>query len=457
MKDAKLVVLFVHSGGFWKWDCFNLARELGYYSVCAEAQGMDLSQLCGVADYTFPVRLYNTDSLLDEVEAGLAAREIARPDGVVTYFELAVEQAALIAAHYDLSAIQGEAAHRARNKFDMRQAIADPFFHDGYERVESKEHVLAFFERHGRVPVVLKPCDLGASTGVVRIIDVEEIASAWAEAQEALQKFAELYGYDTTSGLMVERMMPMGSREYNVDLFVNNGHPYVIGVAEKQDLYDGPSFREDAYVFPPFSLSAAEQRALEHEARRAVRAVGVTSGAVHLEAKMIPAADNELRPCVIELGARCAGDLEMPALKHHRGGTVDLRVLVLEQAVDRLTESHLEAARRCDEGLAPSIPVAICVKYAPKAGTLVTDISIPQDVVHHCRVVNSRFEAGKGHLVVLPENDYLGAVICEGDTATDALENVNAAIARIAVEMEDTESPNVLRELHSVRAAEVVA
>lgn len=456
MKNGKLVVLFIHSGGFWKRDCFRLARELGYYTVCAEAKEMDLSALRDLVDYSFPVDLYRNDSLLDIVDAGLTAHGIDRPDGTVTYFELAVEQAARVAAHYDLSAIHHEAAHRARNKFDMRKAIADPFFDDGYARVKNENDVRAFFDRHGRAPAVLKPCDLGASTGVVRIVDAKEIPNAFAEAWDALNKFVDLYGYETMSGLMVERMMPMGSREYNVDLFVNNGHPYVIGVAEKQDLYDGPSFREDAYVFPPCSLTAAEHNALEQEARRAVRAVGVTSGAVHLEAKMIPAVGGGLRPCVIELGARCAGDLEMPALKHHRGGTLDLRVLVLEQAVDRLTEDHLEAARRCDEGLAPSFPVAVCAKYAPKAGRVLANVTISEEVKKEFRVVDARFEAGEGYFVVLPENDYLGAVICEGDTAANALQNVNAAIEQIAVEM-DTELPEPSLQFAALRTAEGVA
>jgi len=438
MIHEKPLVLFMHSGGFWKRDCFTLARDLGYYTICAEAEGMNLSDLQEIADYAFPVRLYDRDNLLSDVAAGLEKHGIERPDGVVTFFELAVEQTACIASHYGLTAIQGDAAHRARNKFDMRTAIADPFFSDGYERVRDEQQVHDFFERQDGQPIVLKPCDLGASAGVIRIKSIDEIAGAWAEANDALRKFVGLYGYSTTNGLMVERMMPMGSREYNVDLFISNGRPYVIGIAEKQGLYDGPSFRENAYVFPPESLSDDEHRALELESRRAVAAVGVTSGAIHLEAKMITESDGR-RPCVIELGARCAGDLEMPALKRHRGGAGDLRALVLKQAVDRLTADDLEFARACDEGRAPSIPVSICVKYADYIGTLTADIGIPDAVTKSCCVVDSLFEAEKGHHIELPENDYLGAVICEGQTPTDALRNVNAAITQIPVMMKVAE------------------
>lgn len=437
MKDGKPVVLFVHSGGFWKSDCFLLARQLGYYTICAEAEGIDLRDLNRLADHAFAVRLYDNDAdrFLGDVIGGLSAHGIDRPEGVVTFFELAVEQTANIGAHYGLTAIQGATAHRARNKFDMRMAIGDPFFTDGFERVITEDEVCRFFERQGGRPIVLKPCDLAASTGVMRIVDAKEIVQAWAEANDALRKFVELYGYNTTNGLMVERMMPMGSLEYNVDLFVNNGRPYVIGIAQKQGLYDGPSFREDAYVFPPNTLTVSERRELEIESRRAVSAVGVTSGAIHLEAKMITDGCGGRRPCVIELAARCAGDLEMPALKRHRGGVTDLRELVLKQSVDRLHASDLEAARACDDGSAPMLPVAVCVKYADRVGTLLADIGIPQYVADSFHVVESRFEAQKGHHIILPENDYLGAVICEGRSPVEALEHVNGAIGRIPVKI----------------------
>lgn len=427
------VVLFVHSGGFWKRDCFELARRRGYYSVCAEASGADPTLLHGFVDHVFTISLYDPEKFLSEVRAGLAAHGVDRLDGVVTYFELAVGQTARIAEDYGVRSISVDAAERARNKYEMRVAIDDPFFRGGFARVSTEAELRTFFDAHGGAPVVLKPCDLAASTGVIRILSADQVAPAWEEAQDALRKFVGLYGYETKNGLMAELMMPMGSREYNVDLFVHDGRPYVIGVAEKQGLYDGPSFREDAYVFPPVSLSAEEQRALEDEARRATRAIGITAGAVHLEAKMIPTLAGGLRPCVIELGARCAGDLEMPALALHRAGLVDLRALVLDQAVGRLSSSDLDASRMCDEGDAPSIPMAICVKYAPQAGRLLADVTIAADVAERFRVVASRFEATKGHIVLLPENDYLGAVICRGDTPAQALDNVNRAIAAIDV------------------------
>jgi biotin carboxylase len=442
MKDGKPVILFIHSGGYWKRDCFTLARNLGYHTVCAEAETFDLAELSGHADAAFHARIYEPAALLSDISAGLAGCGIERPDGVTTFFELVVEQTAEIAKRYSLTAIHGDAAHRARNKFDMRKSIADPFFDNAFQRVATQRDVCDFFQQNGGAAIVLKPCDLGASTGVIRIVNYGEIANAWTEATDALRKFVGLYGYSTPNGLMVELMMPMGSREYNVDLFVNNGHPYVIGIAEKQGLYDGPSFQENAYVFPPEHLSADEQRAIEREARRAVSAVGVTSGAVHLEAKMIPDGSGGRRPCVIELGARCAGDLEMPALKFHRNGIVDLRTLVLEQTVDRLSKENLEAARLCDEGLAPSVPIAVCVKYADSPGTLLSDIGIPEIVARSCHVVEAMFEAKKGYRIDLPENDYLGAVICEGLTPHGALENVNTAIAHIPVEIDGKHHPH---------------
>jgi hypothetical protein len=439
VKDGAPVIVIVHSGGFWKYPVFDLARELGYYTVLADDEKFLADSirdgLQSKVDLLFGVDIHDPATLVPRVEEKLRNAGIERPDGVTTFFELAVEQTARLAAHYNLSGNLVETAHRARNKFLMREAIADPFFDRAFQKVESPGQLRDFFQRLGEEPVILKPCDLAASTGVKRVRAEMDIEAAWAESSDALAKFENLYRYTSMNGLMAERMMPFLSREYNVDMFVNNGRVYVIGVAEKKDLLDGPDFQENAYVFPPYSLGVPQVEALKEESRRAARAVGVTVGAVHLEAKMI-VEGGVLRPCVIELGARCGGDLEMEALREHRGNIVDLRVLVLKQAADLLTQEDLQLAKQCDEESAPRIPIGVCVKYALRAGVLKRDPDLPEAVHSFHRVIEVKFEAKTGHRVFLPQNDYLGAVMTSGDDAESALEHVEAAIRDVALDME---------------------
>ena len=425
-------LILVASSGTFKREVFELAEQLGYKTLALEDESHK-DQEFEDKHWVVKLRLYKSDSLLETAVDKLKSAGVNNPAGICTLWELAVEPTAILASRYKVTGITQEAALLARDKFRMRQSLANRVRQvDRFELVNSVEEAKDFFRSVQCKPIMLKPRDLGASTGILSIEDEEEIADAWCQSWDAIHNFGNCYDYRTGySSLLAEEMIPKGGREVNVDLFVNEGVPHVLGIAEKADLMDGKTFREDAYVFPPFSLSGAELNDLAMEAKRAVQALGIAFGAVHLEAKMV-GSEGSRQSYVIELGARCAGDVEMPALKLHCG--VDLRELVLRQAMGDLRNSDLKAAQVCDQNAGRGQAVAAQVIYADRPLTLTHDLQLEPAYREKYRVVKEVYAAKAGYKVELPENDYLGALIALGDDSTQAVDNVRRAVKSVRVD-----------------------
>src|SRR5207247_3959355 len=82
---------------------------------------------------------------------------------------------------------------------------------------------------------------------------------------------------------------------------VVNRRLHVLAVFDKPDALDGPFFEETIYVTPS-QVPSGLQKAITDCADRAVRALGITEGAIHAELRY-----NERGPWLIELAARPIG------------------------------------------------------------------------------------------------------------------------------------------------------
>lgn len=431
----------------------DAAIDLGYRTVVVD----DVRGPSAVApvDRKLTVDLYH-ERFVEQTASEFEKNGII-PSGVLTFFELAVEQTAQLAAHYRLPGNSADAATRARDKYRMREALLagtkNPVrrfrvVESGHRHREARngpesfiDEVVAFLAEEPTGSIVLKPRDLGASTGVMALrgdlLPVEDparraaIRAVWDRCVRDLHDFEKLYGYSTRrGGVLAESMIPPGSPEFNVDMLVHEGKPYVLAVGEKFGLMDGPTFREDAYVFPPHSLVGSDGSRLIVEARAAVRALGLTFGAVHLEAKMSGVPGKRI-PWVVELAARCGGDLEVPAIQRHCG--MNLWELVIKQAVGDLQEGALLALEARDADCFTGRPVAARVVYAAEPGRLVARPEIPRLAVPACEVLFSVAAVEAGYDVVLPENDYLAAVLTTGRDPQAAVANVNRCVEAIDV------------------------
>ena len=139
-------------------------------------------------------------------------------------------------------------------------------------------------------PCVLKPLGLSASRGVIRADNPGEFVAAFERIQRIGGQF-----------LQVESYIP--GREFAVEGLVTAGRLQVLAIFDKPDPLEGPFFEETIYVTPSRQPPAV-QAALLETADRAVRALGLSHGPVHLELRY-----NEHGAWILESHARPIGGL----------------------------------------------------------------------------------------------------------------------------------------------------
>src|ERR1700676_1700514 len=157
-------------------------------------------------------------------------------------------------------------------------------------------------------PCVLKPLSLSASRGVIRANNRDEFISAAQRIRKLLES-PEICATREAhlDQILVEVYIP--GREVAVDGLLTDGVLRILAIFDKPDPLEGPFFEETIYVTPS-SLSAAEQRAIQRCANDAVRALGLSHGAVHAEFRV-----NEEGVWPLEVAPRPIGGLCARALR----------------------------------------------------------------------------------------------------------------------------------------------
>jgi biotin carboxylase len=417
-------ILFMHSGGFWKNYTFKKAKGLAY--------GVILAQRDYKGHNPFVDRVISADACDAHKVIGDLSTYRNEIDGVVTFFELAVESAALIAEKWRLKGNTFDAAQNCRDKYRMRtcfQKAGIPSV-DAFSAVESADDVKLFGKTHGD-PSILKPRKFGAAAGVVRINRENEVEQLFNFVRREVENFCSTYGFPPEqSSLMVETMIDPKAMEVNVDMIIHNGEPLVVSIAEKPQDTTGPTFQENDYVMPPASLSKEKIEMVKTISMCAVRALGIRWGAAHLEAKASNNRD-EFACHVLEVGARCGGDLEVPAVKASTG--IDLSEIVIKQAAGDFSDSDF---RQLKDRVLNTKPkhIAVQVLYAPKNG-IIKNISIPREINNSDRLLDMKFEYQPGDKILMHYSDYVGAIMVHEIDSKTALDLVNKYVGMINIEM----------------------
>jgi len=234
---------------------------------------------------------------------------------VVTFAEGYVEAAAAANQALGLGGNTPETAHRSRDKFVMRQALAAggaPV--PEYRLVHTYEEFVNAVAAIGR-PCVSKPASASASEGVIKIDARTPLDGAWAFTT-AVREIAEDGG-----AVLVEEYV--SGQELSVEIIAQGDRAIVVGCTEKTT-EEEPFFAEVMHVHPaPFD--AATVAALHEVAQRTVRSLGIVEGGAHLEVRLSPRG-----PVVMECAARLGGD-SIPIIVKLATG-VDLYECVLRQA-----------------------------------------------------------------------------------------------------------------------------
>src|SRR5216117_3879170 len=177
-------------------------------------------------------------------------------------------------------------------------------------------------------PCVLKPVRLSASRGVMRADNPQSFVTAHQRLRTILAdpETAAACG-DRARQYLVEEFIP--GYEVAVEGLVVNRRLHVLAVFDKPDPLDGPFFEETIYVTPS-QVPSGLQKAITDCADRAVRALGITEGAIHAELRY-----NERGPWLIELAARPIGGRCSAVLRFGAGGLGSGAGVTLEEIIVR--------------------------------------------------------------------------------------------------------------------------
>lgn len=171
--------------------------------------------------------------------------------------------------------------------------------------------------RRAQYPCVLKPLGLSASRGVIRADNQAEFTAAFRRIARIGERQIQVEGY-------------IEGREFAIEGLVTAGQFHPLAIFDKPDPLTGPFFEETIYDTPSREPASVQSSLLE-EAARAVRALGLYHGPVHIELRY-----GDEGAWVLEAAARPIGGLCAKALRFTTAGTndgVSLEELILRHAL----------------------------------------------------------------------------------------------------------------------------
>lgn len=235
------------------------------------------------------------------------ARKVAeryRVDAVVPLTDFGVQTAAAIADALGLVGIPPHVARDATSKAQMRRRWQRARVPSARFRViRGLEEAYQAVEELETWPLVFKPADSrgGGSRGVSRVDSLEGVSQAL--------EFAQSY-YENKSVVIEEFLEGV---EHSLEMVVYEGQMHVLVISDKEKT--PYPYRVDKSVIYPTIFTGEELNRIIALARRAVQAIGINVGAVHVET-----CTTEDGPRMFELGARFGGGHTPDPIVRHLTG-----------------------------------------------------------------------------------------------------------------------------------------
>lgn len=262
------------------------AKEMGLYTICfAWREGATCADIC---DKFYPISIIEKEEIL-------SACQQEQIDGICTIAsDVAAPTVAYVANRMGLVGNDYEAAVRANNKYQMRNAFmkADvpcPKY------LMLSEHDLPNAEKldylcEVQFPLIVKPSDRSGSLGVTKV----ETPSAFFPAVE--KAISESFKKQA----MVEEFID--GREISVEFISYKGKHYPLQITDKVTT-EAPHFVELEH-HQPSTITPKQYEEIYAITSKALDALGLTDGASHSEYKITP----EGRIAIMEIGGRMGGD-----------------------------------------------------------------------------------------------------------------------------------------------------
>lgn len=248
-------------------------------------------------------------------EALTAAVRALDPCCIVPGCESGVELADRLCAEAGLFANDPQAAAGRRDKFEMQALLAAKGLRSiAQAKVADAAEGLAWLDRHGKLPVVVKPARSAGSDNVWLCRARDEVA----ERIEQVVAARSIIGEPNAVALVQEYVR---GQEYVLDAVSHDGVPFLTNACRYvKDTAAGAFLYREVHVLPP---SAPEVQPLLDYHGCMLRALGIRFGASHAELML-----TDTGPVLIECGARLHGGVTIPELVRRCCGTSPVETLV---------------------------------------------------------------------------------------------------------------------------------
>jgi biotin carboxylase len=339
------------------------------------------------------------------------AAGVPRAAAVVAVDDQGVMAATHASLNLGLATNPLEAVEATRNKLTMRRLLRDAGVpQPGFEAINHgadnhKASTIGY-------PKVIKPVDMSASRGVIRVDSDAQLL----DAENRIRDILRSAGRDGSTPLIAEEYIE--GNELVVEGIIVDGELEVLAVIDKPEPLTGPYFEETMFTTPSRLPEPVQSDAVAM-VRRGISALSIKTGPIHAELRI----DSYGGVWIIEIAARSIGGLCGRSLSF---GLLNesLESVVLRSAIGR--QSSPGAQSKPASGVM-MLPI-------PAAGTL-TAIEGLEEAAAIDGVDGIEITVPVGRAVLpLPEGDrYLGFVFASGATPDEVDRTLLVAAATLDI------------------------
>jgi biotin carboxylase len=356
----------------------------------------------------------------DPAKAVSAVREFHRTwalAGVVGADDETTEAAAAVAEAFGWRAADRSAVSISRDKALFREALEEGCLETPPFRVLSLEDELSpQLSGWTDWPAVLKPRNLAASRGVMRVNSVTELKSSLEILSSLLSDREKVPGKRVIRDSVLLEGYLYGE-EYSFDGIWLDGTLQTLAWFDKPNPMRGPTFAETLFVTPS-EAGETRLRAMFQEIVAACREIGLTAGPLHAELRYTAEG-----PVLLELAPRTIGGLCARVLRFAAG--LSLEALVLRYAARLPLEIAPPSAGQA--GAVHMIPVLQEGEFVEIKGIESARAVIGVEGVERTVHPGDR-------LIPLPEgNRYVGFVYARAQTSAEATAAVTGALSKMTL------------------------
>ena len=328
-----------------------------------------------------------------------------RIEAVLTFNEYLTVVVAQVCAALGLPGNDPSRAPAARDKEAMATALTRAGVRVPATVVLHDQHDLR--AKQVATPCVVKPANGAGSAGVTAVTAPADLPAAVHAARSA----RGMYGNEDRRVLIQPLIM---GHEYSVESVVQDGVARHLTVTRKT--VTGHPHRVETAHHVPAVLAFDQQRALDREAERAIRAVGIRNGAAHTELILGP----DGTCTVIEIGARLAAGQIGLLLRHALA--IDVYAVLLDIALGR--PASVQQARRGH--------ATVRFVTAPQGGRLIAVEGLPA-VGPGIPYVRQRSSPGDRVTIAVSNRDRVAEFVVAGTDAVEVEERADQLADQIRV------------------------